>query len=93
MRIVLRFLLARRRRLFPADCLRRRRRLAERRRGTAGQRDRRIRHLDLYEDADRLSAGVAPFTAGRYEDLDKGVHDFSIRGGVAGATIATLRRR
>ena len=47
--------------------------------------------LDLYEDTDRLSEGVAPFTAGRYEDLDKGVHDFSIRGGVAGATIATLQ--
>jgi hypothetical protein len=47
--------------------------------------------LDLYEDTDRLSEGVAPFTAGKYEDLDKGVHDFSIRGGVAGATIATLQ--
>ena len=47
--------------------------------------------LDLYEASDRLSQGVAPFTAGKYEDLDKGVHDFSIRGGVAGATIATLQ--
>ena len=47
--------------------------------------------LDLYESSDRLSQGVAPFTAGHYEDLDKGVHDFSIRGGAAGATIATLQ--
>ena len=46
--------------------------------------------LDLYADSDRLSSGVAPFTAGGYEDLNKGAYDFSIRGGVAGATIATL---
>ena len=42
--------------------------------------------LDLYESSNRLSKGVAPFTAGKYEDLNKGVYDFSIRGGVAGAT-------
>ena len=47
--------------------------------------------LDLYESSNRLSQGVAPFTAGHYEDLNKGVYDFSIRGGVAGATIATLQ--
>jgi len=46
--------------------------------------------LDLYESSNRLSSGVAPFTAGSYEDLNKGDYDFSIRGGVAGATIATL---
>ena len=46
--------------------------------------------LDLYESSNRLSSGVAPFTAGSYEDLNKGAYDFSIRGGVAGATIATL---
>ena len=46
--------------------------------------------LDLYEGSERLSSGVAPFTAGKYEDLNKGVYDFSVRGGVAGATIATL---
>ncbi|MEO5882656.1 MAG: DUF4397 domain-containing protein [Caldimonas sp.] len=46
--------------------------------------------LDLYEDADRLSAGVAAFTVGGYEVLDKGDYSFSVRGGVAGATIATL---
>ena len=46
--------------------------------------------LDLYEGSNRLSSGVAPFTAGGYEDLNKGAYDFSVRGGVAGATIATL---
>jgi len=46
--------------------------------------------VDLYEDTDRLTAGVAAFTAGGYEDLDKGDYTFSVRGGVAGATVATL---
>src|SRR3954452_6916636 len=46
--------------------------------------------LDLYESSDRLGKDVAPFTAGNYQDLNKGAYDFSIRGGVAGATIATL---
>jgi hypothetical protein len=47
--------------------------------------------LTLYESSNRLSDPVDPFTAGRYEDLDKGVYDFSVRGGSAGATIATLQ--
>jgi len=46
--------------------------------------------LDLYESSDRLTNGVAAFTASNYEDLDKGDYTFSVRGGVAGATIATL---
>jgi len=46
--------------------------------------------LDLYADSDRLSAGVASFTAGNYEDLNKGSYTFSVRGGVAGATVASL---
>jgi hypothetical protein len=46
--------------------------------------------LDLYADSDRLSNDVAPSTAGNYEDLNKGSYTFSVRGGVAGATIATL---
>ncbi|MEP7303727.1 MAG: DUF4397 domain-containing protein [Caldimonas sp.] len=46
--------------------------------------------LDLYERSDRLTAGVAAITAGGYEDRDKGDYTFSVRGGVAGATIATL---
>ena len=46
--------------------------------------------LDLYESSNRLSSGVAAFTASGYQGLDKGNHDFSVRGGVAGATIATL---
>ena len=46
--------------------------------------------LDLYEDSDRLTPGVAAFATGNYEDLNKGDYTFSVRGGVAGATIATL---
>jgi Domain of unknown function (DUF4397) len=46
--------------------------------------------LDLYEGSDRLSANVAASTAGSYEDLDKGDYTFSVRGGAAGATVATL---
>lgn len=46
--------------------------------------------LDLYEGSDRLSANVVPATAGSYEDLDKGDYTFSVRGGAAGATVATL---
>jgi len=46
--------------------------------------------LDLYADSDRLSDDVAPSTAGNYEDLNKGSYTFSVRGGVAGATVATL---
>ncbi len=46
--------------------------------------------LDLYADSDRLSDDVAAFTAGNYEDLNKGSYTFSVRGGVAGATVAML---
>ncbi|MCE9658538.1 MAG: DUF4397 domain-containing protein [Burkholderiales bacterium] len=46
--------------------------------------------LDLYEGSDRLTPGVASFAVGNYEDLNKGGYTFSVRGGVAGATIATL---
>jgi len=46
--------------------------------------------LDLYEGSDRLTPGVAPFAAGNYEDQNKGDDTFSVRGGVAGATIASL---
>ena len=48
------------------------------------------KELDLYEDDDRLTPDVAPFAAGNYEDLNKGNHTLSVRGGVAGATLATL---
>lgn len=47
--------------------------------------------LDLYEADDRLTSDVAPFTAGNYEGQNSGDDStFSVRGGVAGATIATL---
>ena len=50
--------------------------------------------LDFYADADDdldlLSEDVASFSAGRYEDLNKGDYTFSVRGGTAGATLATL---
>jgi hypothetical protein len=50
--------------------------------------------LDLYaeekDDLDLLNDDVAPSTAGRYEDLNKGTYTFSVRGGVAGATVASL---
>ena len=46
--------------------------------------------LVLYADSDRLSDDVASFTAGKYEDLNKGDYTFSVRGGVAGATVASL---
>lgn len=46
--------------------------------------------LDLYADSDRLSDDVASLSAGNYEALDKGSYTFSVRGGVAGATVASL---
>jgi hypothetical protein len=46
--------------------------------------------LDLYQGSDRLTPDVAPFTAGNYEDVNKGDDTFSVRGGAAGATIASL---
>jgi len=46
--------------------------------------------LDFYESDNRLTPDVAEFAAGNYEDLNKDDYTFSVRGGVAGATIATL---
>ena len=46
--------------------------------------------LDLYEGSDRLTPDVAPFSVGNYEGENKGDSTFSVRGGDAGATIATL---
>ncbi len=67
--------------------------------GTLSQNEGRVRLLnataelgtvDLYESSHRVSSGIAPYATGDYEKLDKGSYDFSLRGGTAGATIATV---